>query len=72
MFERKENGHLYFNRLEFEVMIQDCLETTPPKNKNDLEWMTRQMLDSLQLAVWEYANENLNLEDEWEDLYLPL
>lgn len=72
MFERKENGHLRFNRLEFECMITDFLEATPPKDKSDLEWMTKMMVDSVQLAVWEYANENLETDVEWEDLYLEL
>ena len=72
MFERKENGRLTFNRLEFEVMIADFLEETPPKDRGELEWMTKVMVDSLQLAVWEYANDNLNLEDEGEDLFMEL
>lgn len=72
MFERKENGHLVFNRLEFECMIADFIESMPPKDKKELEWMTKMMVDSLQLAVWEYANDNMNLYDEWEDLFLEL
>ena len=72
MFTRNENNNLVFNTLDFEIFIADALESTPPKNRKELEWMTKCMVDSVQLVVREYHKDNSLDEDEWEDLYLPL
>jgi hypothetical protein len=50
-------------------MMHNLIETTPPKTKKDLEFMTKQIIDSIQLVVWEHFNDNLKNEDEWEDIY---
>lgn len=69
MFERNEKGRLTFNRLDFEIMIGDIFENTPPKDIGDLKWMVEKMVDSIQLCAWEYANENEAIEEEWEDVF---
>jgi len=71
MFERNEKGRLTFNRLDFEIMIGDIFENTPPKDIDDLKWMVEKMIDSIQLCAWEYANENETIEEEWEDVFYP-
>lgn len=71
MFERNENGKLRFNRLDFEIMISDAFENTPPKDINDLKWMVKCMIESIQLCAWEYVQENDSIEDEWEDVFAP-
>ena len=71
MFNRNEKGHLVFQTLDFELMISDILENTPPKNRNDLDWMVKRMVDSVQLVAWEYWKDEFPEEDEWEDVYYP-
>ena len=71
MFNRNEKGHLVFQTLDFELMIADILENTPPKNRNDLDWMVKRMVDSVQLVAWEYWKDEFPEEDEWEDVYYP-
>ena len=71
MFKRNENGGLSFMRLDFELMIADILENTPPKNRKDLDWMVKMMVDSVQLVAWEHWNDEFPDEDEWEDVYYP-
>ena len=68
MFKINENGRLQFERLDFESYIAELLETA--KNKDDLEWMTKCLVDSVQLVAWEIANHDMELE-EWDDLYCP-
>ena len=69
MFYRKEEDRLIFNKLNFEIMIADMLEKTPPKNRSDLNWMVQKMVDSIQLVAWEYWKDEFPEEDEWEDMY---
>lgn len=66
MFKRNENGKLQFERLDFECYIADLLEIA--KSKGDLEWMTKCLVDSVQLVAWEIATQDMKLE-EWDDLY---
>lgn len=68
MFKRTENGRLQFERFDFEAYIAELLEAA--KNKDDLEWMTRCLVDSVQLVAWETATNDMELE-EWDDLYCP-
>lgn len=68
MFKRNENGRLQFERLDFECYISDLLEVA--KSKDDLEWMTKCLVDSVQLVAWEIATCDMKMED-WEDLYFP-
>jgi hypothetical protein len=72
MFNRNEKGQLVFQTLDFELMIADILENTPPKNREDLDWMIKKMVDSIQLVAWEYWKEEFKEEDEWEDVYYPV
>lgn len=67
MFKRNENGKLQFERLDFEILIRDMLEQTPPKDTKDLKWMIKCMISSVQLVAWEYANEEFE-DEEWEDI----
>lgn len=69
MFYRNENGNLGFNKLDFKIMIADIIDSIEPKNMDDLEWMVRKMVDSVQLCAWEYVNYGEEIEDEWEDVY---
>lgn len=71
MFKRNEKGRLQFERLDFEVLIADILCEVEDKNEKDLKWMVRCLVDSLQLAAWEHATEDMQL-DEWEDLFYPV
>jgi len=71
MFYRDEKDKLGFKRLDFEVMIADILENTPPKNRSDLDWMVQKMVDGIQLAAWEYWQDEFPDEEEWEDVYYP-
>ncbi len=68
MFKRNENGRLQFERLDFEEYIAYLLESA--KNKHDLEWMTKCLVDSVQLVAYEIAIYDMKLE-EWDDLYCP-
>ena len=36
MFSRNEKGRLRFERLDYEIMVADMLEQTPPKDMKDL------------------------------------
>lgn len=72
MFKRNEDGNLVFESLDFEIMVSEILENTPPSNRKDLEWMVKKMVDSVQLVAWEYWNDEFPDEDEWEDLYYEL
>lgn len=72
MFNRNEKGQLVFQTLDFELMIADILENTPPKNRKDLDWMVKKMVDSVQLVAWEYWKDEFPEEDEWEDVYYPV
>jgi hypothetical protein len=69
MFNRNEEGRLVFQVLDFELMIADILENTPPKNRKDLDWMVKQMIDSIQLTAGEYWEDEFPDEEEWEDVY---
>ena len=71
MFNRNEKGNLVFNRIDFEIMISDILDSVEPKNIKDLEWMIKEMIESTQLCAWEYVNYSDDIEDEWEDVYYP-
>ena len=71
MFNRNEKEQLVFQTLDFEIMIADILENTPPKNRKDLDWMVKKMVDSIQLVAWEYWKDEFPEEDEWEDVYYP-
>ena len=71
MFNRNEKGQLVFQTLDFELMITDILENTPPKNRKDLDWIVKRMVDSVQLVAWEYWKDEFPEEDEWEDVYYP-
>ena len=70
MFSRNENGRLRFERLEFERMVADMLEQTPPKDTQDLRWMVKCMVESIQLVAWEYTNDEFE-DEEWEDAFYP-
>ena len=70
MFARKENGKLRFERLGFESVIADCIEDIEPKDMNELKWMVKVMIDSIQLVAWEYCNDTEKL-GEWEDTHYP-
>lgn len=72
MFNRNEEGRLVFQTLDFELMIADILDNTPPKNRKDLDWMVKRMVDSVQLVAWEYWKDEFPEEDEWEDVYYPV
>ena len=69
VFERVKDGNLVFKVLDFEVMIHNLIETTPPKSKADLEFMITQMVDSIQLVAFEHYEDNFDNQDEWEDIY---
>lgn len=71
MFIRTVEGGLLFERLSFECYIADLIKRVPNISKKDLKWMAKCLVDSVQLAVWEYATYDMKLED-WEDLYMPL
>lgn len=71
MFYRDEKDKLVFKRLDFELMIADMLENTPPKNRSDLDWMVKKMVDGIQLVAWEYWQDEFPDEEEWEDVYYP-
>ena len=70
MFKRNENGKLRFERLDFEVMVADMLEETPPKDIKDLRWMVKCMIESVQLVAWEYTQDEF-ADEEWEDVFYP-
>ena len=69
MFARNEKGNLVFNKLDFECIVADALEGA--ENESDLKWMTRCLIDIVQLTAWEIATCDKNIED-WEDLYWPM
>lgn len=69
MFSRNESGRLKFNRLDFEIMIGDIIDNIEPKNIDDLNWMVKCMVGSIQLCAWEYVEESNDIEDEWEDIF---
>ena len=69
MFYRNEKGNLGFNRLDFEIMIEDIINEVEPKNINDLIWMVQKMVEAVQLCAWEYVNDSDDIEEEWEDIF---
>lgn len=69
MFYRNENGKLCFRKLDFEIMIADIIDEVEPSNMDDLNWMIKKMIDSVQLCAWEYVNDSADIKDEWEDIY---
>lgn len=69
MFYRNDDGNITFENLKFEIMVADLLEKTPPSGRKDLDWMVKQMIDSIQLVAGEYWKDEFPEEDEWEDLY---
>ena len=71
MFERNEKGRLVFKRLDFEIFIEDIFKDISPENMDDLQWMTKRMIESIQLCAYEHAQENENIEEEWEDVFYP-
>ena len=71
MFERNEKGRLVFKRLDFEIFIEDIFKDISPENMDDLQWMTERMIESIQLCAYEHAQENENIEEEWEDVFYP-
>lgn len=71
MFERNENGKLSFNRLEFEIMVDDIIANIKPTNMVDLRWMIEKMIDSIQLCAYQYVESSDSFDDEWEDVFYP-
>ena len=69
VFERGKDGKLIFKVIDFEVMMHNLIETTPPKSKEDLEFMITQMVDSIQSVALEHYKDNFDNQDEWEDIY---
>lgn len=72
MFERDKENKLCFKSLEFEVMVHNLLEQTPPKNKKELVFMIRGMIDSIQIVAQEHFYDNFDNQDEWEDIYCEM
>lgn len=72
MFERNKENNLCFKQLEFEIVVHNLLEQTPPKNKKELVFMIRGMIDSIQLVAQEYFCDNFENQDEWEDIYCEM
>ena len=68
-FERDESNRVVFKALDFEVMMHNLIETTPPKNKKELEFMVQSMVDSIQLVASEHFRDNFDNRNEWEDIY---
>ena len=71
MFTRNESGRLSFNWLPFEIMIDDIIADAAPADIEDLEWMVKKMVDSIQKCASEYVYESEMIEDEWEDVFYP-
>jgi hypothetical protein len=69
MFTRNENGRLIFNWLNFEIMIDDVFEAAAPPDIEELEWMVKNMVNSIQKCASEYVEESEMIEDEWEDVF---
>jgi len=69
MFTRNENGRLIFNWLNFEIMIDDVFEAVAPADIQELEWMVKNMVNSIQKCASEYVEESEMIEDEWEDVF---
>ena len=72
MFERNKENNLCFKSLEFEVMVHNLLEQTPPKNKKELVFMIKGMIDSIQIVAQEHFYDNFENQDEWEDIYCEM
>lgn len=72
MFERNKENKLCFKPLEFEVMVHNLLEQTPPKNKKELVFMIRGMIDSIQIVAQEHFYDNFENQGEWEDIYCEM
>ena len=69
MFTRNENGRLIFNWLNFEIMIDDVFEAVAPADIQELEWMVKNMVNSIQKCSSEYVEESEMIEDEWYDVF---
>lgn len=69
MFTRNENGRLIFNWLNFEIMIDDVFEAVAPADIEELEWMVKNMVNSIQKCASEHVEESEMIEDEWEDVF---
>ena len=69
MFTRNENGRLIFNWLNFEIMIDDVFEAAAPPDIEELKWMVKNMVNSIQKCASEYVEESEMIEDEWEDIF---
>lgn len=69
VFERDKDGRLVFKVLDFEVMMHNLIEDTPPKSKADLEFMIMQIVDTIQMVAFDHYKDNFDNQDEWEDIY---
>lgn len=68
MFHRiKEN--LVFEKLNFEIVISDMIESAKPKDMRELKWMVKNMVNSIQTCAFEYASESEEIGEEWEDVF---
>lgn len=72
MFTRNENGRLSFQWLPFEVMIDDIFEAAAPADIEELEWMVKKMVDSIQKCASEHVEVSEMIEDEWEDVFFEV
>jgi hypothetical protein len=71
-FERSEDDRLIFKQLDFQVMVHNLLETTPPKSKKELEFIISGIIDAIQTVAFEHYNDNFPCQYEWEDIYIRL
>lgn len=72
MFERNKENKLCFKELEFEVMVHNLLEQISPKNKKELVFIIKGMIDSIQTVAQEHFYDNFESQDEWEDIYYEM
>lgn len=68
MFHRiKEN--IVFEKLNFEIVISDMIESAKPKDMRELKWMVKNMVNSIQTCAFEYASESEEIGEKWEDVF---
>lgn len=69
MFHRNIKGKLVFEKLNFEIVISDMIESAKPKDMGELKWMVKNMVNSIQTCAFEYASESEEIGEEWEDIF---
>lgn len=69
IFERKENKHITFNRLDAEIFFDDIFEDI--KTPQELEWCVDNLIQALETAAHDWFEEN-EYKDQFDHCQIEL